>query len=296
MPFVQTSGARIYYEDAGHGPPVLLIQGIGVIGQGWQPQVRGLADRYRLILLDNRGIGASTIEPGPAGAVTLANMAADATAVLDALHVERAHVVGHSMGGVIAQQLALTAPARVRSLSLLCTVGRGQDAVRITPEVLWRGLRMNLGSKRSRRRAFVELILPAATPDKSDKVDYDQLAAELAPLFGRDLAEHPPIILKQVRAMAKHDTSHRLGELGSIATLVVSAKEDRVTLARYGRALAAAIPGARYVELPAAGHGVPIKSPERINDLLAQHFAAADAAAPAAPAAPAGDPGAPSKH
>ncbi len=293
MPFVQTSGARIYYEEVGQGPPVLLIQGIGVIGQGWQPQVRGLADRYRLILFDNRGIGASTLEPGPDGAVTLANMAADAAAVLDALHVERAHVVGHSMGGVIAQQLALTAPARVRSLSLLCTVGRGRDAVRITPEVLWRGLRMNFGSKRSRRRAFVELILPAAP---AAKVDYDELAEELAPLFGRDLAEHPPIILKQVRAMSRHDTSDRLGELGSIATLVVSAEGDRVTLARYGRALAEAIPGARYIELPAAGHGVPIKSPERINDLLAQHFATADAGSPAAPPAGAADSGAPPKH
>ena len=294
MPFVQTSGARIYYEEAGHGPPVLLIQGIGVIGQGWQPQVRGLADRYRLIVFDNRGIGASTLEAGPAGAVTLASMAADAAAVLDALHVERAHVVGHSMGGVIAQQLALTAPGRVRSLSLLCTVGCGRDAVRITPEVLWRGLRMQIGSKRSRRRAFVELILPAAAADAD--VDYDQLAAELVPLFGRDLAEHPPIIFTQMRAMSQHGAEPRLAELGPIATLVVSAEKDRVTLARYGRALAAAIPGARYIELPAVGHGLPITKPKLVNDLLAQHFATADGGSPAAPSGGAGDSSAPPKH
>lgn len=291
MPFIQTRGARIFYEVSGEGPPVLLIQGIGVIGEGWRPQVRGLADRYRLIWFDNRGIGASTQEPGAPRPLTIADMAADGLAVLDALAIEQAHIVGHSMGGVIAQQLALTAPARVRSLSLLCTVGRGGDAVRLTAEVLWRALRMSIGSRRSRRRAFLEMVLPASGAGNQD---LDQLAVELAPLFGRDLSDQPPILLRQARAMARHDTSHRLAELAKLPTLVVSAEEDRVTLARYGRALAAAIPGARYVEIKGAGHGVPIQDPPRINDLLAAHFAATDSTAAATAASPAGS--SPSKH
>lgn len=278
MPFVQTSGARIFYQELGQGPPVLLIQGIGVIGEGWRPQVRGLSDRYRLAQFDNRGIGASTRETGRP--LTVTAMAEDAVAVLDALGVAQAHVVGHSLGGVIAQQLALSAPGRVRSLSLLCTVSRGRDAVRITWEVLWRALRMQVGSRRSRRRAFVELVLPAALPAREEM---DRLAEELAPLFGRDLAEQPAILLKQARALARHDTSQRLADLARSPTLVVSASEDRVTRAQYGRALAAAIPGARYVEIPSAGHGVPIHRPDLINRLLAEHFAAADSRAGAPP-------------
>lgn len=274
MPFVQTKGARIFYQESGQGPPVLLIQGIGVIGEGWRPQVRGLSDRYRLTQFDNRGIGASTLEAS--GALSIAAMAEDAVAVLDALGVTRTHIVGHSMGGVIAQQLALSAPRRVRSLSLLCTVGRGKEAIRITWDVLIRALRMHIGSRRSRRRAFVELVLPSALPEPAEM---DRLAEELAPLFGRDLAEQPPILLQQARAMARHDTWRRLPELADIPTLVVSATQDRVTLAQYGRALAAAIPGARYIEVPAAGHGVPIHRPDLINRLLADHFAAADARA-----------------
>ncbi len=275
MPFVTTQGARIHYEVAGSGPTVLLIQGIGVIGEGWRPQVRGLADRYRLIRFDNRGIGQSTIDASAASPLTIETMAMDALAVLDAVGTNQAHLVGHSMGGVIAQQVGLLAKPRLRSLALLCTFGKGKDAVRMTPAVLWRGLRMMVGTRRMRRQAFVEMVMPPALWNAGDG---DKLAAELAPLFGRDLAEQPPILFHQMRAMAQHDTSARLSELGTIPTLVMSAAEDRVAFPRYGRALAAAIPGARYVELAAAGHGVPIQCPAEVNDLLAQHFAAAESA------------------
>src|SRR5690348_212313 len=124
----------------------------------------------------------------------------------------------------------------------------------------------------------MELVVPAAILAHADR---DQLAAELGLLFGRDLADQPPIILQQARAMAKHDTSGRLSELAAIPTLVVSAAQDRIALPQYGRALAQAIPGARYVELPDAAHGVPIQNPASINNLLVQHFAASEPVPPA---------------
>lgn len=277
MPFVPAPGAQIHYEVSGAGPPVLLIQGIGVIGEGWRPQILGLGDRYRLLSLDNRGIGQSTLTAGAKSPLTIAAMAADALAVLDATGSESAHVVGHSMGGVIAQQVALLARSRVRSLSLLCTFAKGKDAVRMTPAVILRGLRMMVGTRRMRRQAFVEMVMPAAV---RARVGRDQLAAELGLLFGRDLAEPPPILFRQVQAMGHSDLTARLGELGGIPTLVMSAAEDRVAFPRYGRALAAAIPGARYVELAAAGHGATIQCPAEVSELLAQHFAAVESARP----------------
>ena len=116
------AGARLHYDRAGSGPPLLLVQGVGIIGRGWQPQVDGLRDRFTVITFDNRGIGASTAGTGP---LSIEVMARDALAIIDAEGLTRFHLAGHSMGGVIAQQIALAAPERVISLALLCTFPRG---------------------------------------------------------------------------------------------------------------------------------------------------------------------------
>jgi len=177
------------------------------------------------------------------------------------------------MGGLIAQEVALRAPARVKSLALLCTFARGKQATRLTADIILVGLRTRIGTRAMRRSAFLELVMPRALLAEADRA---QLAETLRPLFGRDLAEQPPIILKQLRAMAKYDSSGRLGQLAHIPSLVVSAELDRIAPPAFGRELAATIPGARLVEIPGAGHGVPIHAPEKINALLAEHFASAD--------------------
>jgi len=265
-----STGTTIHYESMGTGRPVLCIQGVGVIGNGWRPQLDGLSDEFRLIAFDHPGIGSS----GPVdGRVTVERYARDAVALLDALEIERAHVMGHSLGGVVAQQLALDARARVRSLSLLCTLFRGRDGARLTPRVLWVGVRMMIGTRRMRRAAFLSNVLP---PAELRERDTDVLAAELAPLFGRDLATTPSIVMKQVRALGAHDTSSRLGELTGIPTLVVSAEHDVIAPPAQGRALAGAIGGARYVEVEGAAHGLPIMQADRTNALLREHLRAVD--------------------
>ncbi|HEY6170092.1 MAG TPA: alpha/beta fold hydrolase, partial [Verrucomicrobiae bacterium] len=143
MSLLKQSDVELHYELAGSGPPVLMIQGVGVTGEGWRPQVNGLAGEFQTLIFDNRGIGRSIPCRGP---VSIETMATDAQALMDAAGWESAHVVGHSMGGVIAQQLALDAPKRVRSLSLLCTFARGKDGARLTPWVLWMTLRTRIGS------------------------------------------------------------------------------------------------------------------------------------------------------
>lgn len=135
----------------------------------------------------------------------------DARALLDAAEWTSAHVVGHSMGGVIAQRLALSHPHRVKSLALLCTVACGADAVRMTPRMIWISLRTHLGTRALRRRAFLELICP---PESLADRDCALLATEFAPLFGHDLAEQPQIALRQALALRRHDCTGELESVG----------------------------------------------------------------------------------
>lgn len=267
MPSFTHESLTLAYEEAGAGEPVLLLQGIGVVGNGWRPQLDGLAHRFHLVAPDNRGIG----ESAP-GAVSIEAMAADARALMDHLGWERAHVVGHSMGGVIAQQLALDAPSRVKSLSLLCTFHRGSDATAMRWFMVQVGVRMRVGTRRMRRHAFLEMIL---TPAHHRTADKDALAAEYAAYFGRDLAETPGVVMQQVGAMRRHDVSARLGELSRLPTLVLSGAEDRVALPATGARLAAAITSARYHRMDDAAHGLTITHADALAPILSEHWSSA---------------------
>ncbi len=260
-------GCQLSYSIDGEGPPVILIQGVGVCGSGWAPQVDGLRSRFQCLTFDNRGIG----ESQPAGvSITVAQMAHDAFHLMDDAGWASAHVVGHSLGGPVSLEMAIKQPDRVRSLSLICTVARGSDAVRLTGQMLWLGLQSRIGSKRSRRRAFLKIVMP---PEMLGTIDTDALAAQLAPLFGHDLAVQPPVATKQLGALRAYDASSRLGSLAGIPTVVLSAAHDPIAPPRFGKALAAGIPGARFVEFPDASHGLPLQQPERVNVLLIEHLA-----------------------
>jgi len=245
---------------------VLLVQGVGAIGRAWRPQIDALKASHTVIAFDNRGIGASSAGDG---ALSIEAMAADALAVADAAGARTFHLVGHSMGGVIAQHVALSAPDRVRSLSLLCTFARGAQGARLSWDLFVAGMRSRIGPRTSRRRAFVELVMPSSY---LAKVDRARLDADLADLFGRDLADQPAIVMPQLRAMSRYDALARLAALQAIPTVVGSASLDRIALPAFGRQLADAIPGARFVEFPDAGHAVPIHSASTINALLLDQF------------------------
>lgn len=266
MPTTISHGSTLHYTKAGAGPPVLFIQGVGAIGRAWRPQLEALAVDHTVLAFDNRGIGDSPLGSAP---LSIETMASDALAVADTEGATCFDVVGHSMGGIIAQQVALTAPTRVRSLSLLCTFARGAQGARLSWDLLLAGLRSRIGPPTARRRAFVELVMPR---EYLAHVDRAALDAELTDLFGRDLAHQPPIVMRQLKAMGRYDALDRLGSLGSIPVLVVSATHDRIALPAFGRQLAAAIPGARYVEIPDAGHAVPIQCADLISRLLADHL------------------------
>lgn len=136
-----------------------------------------------------------------------------------------------------------------------------------------RVLRTRLGSRAMRRRAFLELLMP-----KTDlaTANSEALAANVASWIGRDLADQPPILMKQLRALARHDCFSRLPKLAGLPTLVLSAEHDRIARPEYGRALAAAIPGATYEELSAASHGATLFNPHQINERLARFISSCE--------------------
>jgi len=263
---IEHDGCRLSFTIRGEGTPVLLIQGTGLHGDGWLPQVEGLADVHRCLTFDNRGMGRSLPE---GGRITVERMADDALAILDAASWESAHVVGHSLGGLVAQEMALRARERVRSLALLCTFPRGRDATAMTGKMIRLGLRTMIGTRRMRRLAFLEMVSP---PDGRSTEERHAFALSLEPLFGHDLADHPPVVRRQLAAMNACDFTARLGELAGIPTLVVTAEHDIIAKTAPGKQLAARIPGARYLEIAGAGHGVTIERGGVVNELLRGWF------------------------
>lgn len=266
--FAESDGCRLAYTVAGTGPPVLMIQGVGACGSAWRPQAAGLADGFTCLTFDNRGLGGSRPLTGD---LTVPRMAEDARAVMDAVGWESAHIVGHSLGGLVAVALALEHRPRVRSLSLLCTFADGKAVAPLTPRMIWLGLRALVGTRRMRRRGFLRLVMPKEALRREDP---DELAARLADLFGHDLAVQPRASGRQLAAMRATNLVPRLGELAGVPTLVLSGARDLIAPPTLGRQLAAGIPGARYEEFADAAHGLPIQFPERTNDLLRGHLAA----------------------
>lgn len=265
---VEHRGCRLVYDVRGDGPPVLLVQGVGVHGDGWTPQTAALAARFRCVSFDNRGMGRSQPLAGP---LTIEQMADDALAILDAERLDAVHLVGHSLGGLVALRLALEHRSRVKSLALLCTFADGRAAAPLTLRMVWLGMRTKIGTRRMRRAAFLRLIMPDAALAGED---VNELAARFAPLFGHDLADAPPVVGKQLSAMRKYSAAPRLGELAGLPTMVMCGAHDPISPPRVSRALASGIPDAKYIEYADASHGLPIQHADRVNAKLEEHFSA----------------------
>lgn len=257
MPVTPTSPA-LSYDLAGSGPPMLLIMGFGMRGVVWEPTARHLRPHFSVCTYDHRDIGASDTVTTP---YTMRDLALDAIRVLDALGWQDAHIVGVSMGGMVAQELALTAPERIRSLTLVATQAGGPRAW-IPPAkglVLTAGIA--LGSKRLNRRLLPRLLHPRGSTDHLSDADKAQRWA--------DAHEQPPttaVRRRQLDAVRSHDTRSRLGAI-PCRTLVVKPVHDRMCSPHRSNRLAAAIPGAQLLELE-AGHGLLFHAGDRLADAI----------------------------
>jgi pimeloyl-ACP methyl ester carboxylesterase len=230
---------RIASEERGSGFPLLLVMGLGYGRWGWEPLLEPLAERYRVIWYDNRGIGESDKPEGP---YTAAQMAEDALRVLDDHGVDRAHVVGTSLGGMVAQELALAHPEQVEKLVLLCSTAGGTDAFPM-PE---RTVRLfdeapSLPPEEALRR-FVE----NAVSTRGDIVET---------LYARRLANPPDPAgwAAQADAGRSYDGSARVGKIDK-QTLVLVGDEDNVIDWRNSQLLAQRLPNAELQIFPGAGH------------------------------------------
>lgn len=250
---------------------MLFIQGIGLHGDGWNPQIDDLAADYNCLSFDNRGMAHSQpVGPAP---LTVPLMADDVLAIADAVGWDTFHLVGHSMGGHIATEVALGSAARVRSLTLMCTSARGRDMPPMTPSMLWTSIRSRIGTRRGRRHAFMEMVLPRHIREVED---LDTWAQRLEPVFGHDLADSPPVVLRQVGAIRQHDVTKRLAEIRGIPTLVLTGEEDPLSPPRFGQELADGIDDARHVVVERHSHGVTVTAAAEVNRLLRQHLSTSE--------------------
>jgi pimeloyl-ACP methyl ester carboxylesterase len=276
MPFISSQRHRIFYEVSGpdSAPPLLLIMGLGFSSRAWDELPPRLAEHFRVITFDNCGTGRS---PRPRGPFGIAHLADDAAAVLDAVSAPDAHVFGISMGGMIALELALRHPGRVRSLALGATYAGWLRSAKPSVDVV-AGLLAGIATSGRRRDPS------AAARLASILVSADHLARDLAG-YTRWMArvEHAStaVAALQLLAVARHDTEARIGRIGS-PTLVITGDADRLVPAENSRRLARMIPGARLVELPGAGHCFPVERLDETTRHLREFFAEAEASRPPA--------------
>lgn len=255
MPKVRCGDIEIHYIEAGAGEPLVLVMGFGGDHLAWSFQVPAFAERHRVIAFDNRGAGQSDTPDHP---YTTRMMADDTARLMDAVGIEQAHVLGVSMGGMIAQELALNHPDRVRSLQLHCTYARPDHYLRALTAA-WRQVRTSLDREQSLRTIALWLFAPRT---------YDERPQFVEALLQNALANPYPQsvtgFLRQSDAVSSHDALDRLDTI-RCPTLVSVAEDDILVPPRFSRELAQSISGAELRVIAGAGHVYFWEKPEEFN-------------------------------
>lgn len=279
MPTTRSGDSDIYYELQGHGPgePALLLMGLGTDLDGWERVAPVLGKHRRLLLVDNRGVGRSSKPRGP---YTTALLADDAAAVMAAAHVDRAHVVGISLGGAIAQELALRHPGRVRSLALLATFAGLDARMRATADAGTSQIAARAGAAKNVMASFqamvdsnvpvdpkmvFQFLMPLVLSKDFMERERENLRAIFERSLSRGLSMHG--FAAQLGAAWSHDTVARLAEI-RVPTLVATGTGDRLVPPSQSRTLHDRIPGARYAEIPGGVHGLPLEHARELGEIL----------------------------
>jgi pimeloyl-ACP methyl ester carboxylesterase len=263
MAMIDAGGVQLHAEQAGQGDDVIFISGLADEGACWVDQVAGLSDRWRITTFDNRGVGRSETPPGE---YRIANFAADTAALMDALGIERAHVVGSSMGGAIAQELALAHPGKVRSLVLNGTYCRGDHFFReVIRSWMWSA------QKSDNLREFLNVVnLWCFAPRIYNEGIMEEWLTEAA---ASPHAQSVDAFCRSAEALIEHDTADRVGAIG-VPTLVTVGELDLCLPERFSRELVNRIPGSRLRVVPDQGHQPFQEGPQAYNELIAGFWSA----------------------
>jgi pimeloyl-ACP methyl ester carboxylesterase len=262
MPAAEINGVQLHYESVGEGKPLLLIMGYGMPGDAWLGSLPFM-EGFRAIYYDNRGTGRSSAPEGP---YSIEQMAADAAGLLDHLAIERAYVYGVSMGGMIAQELALRAGGRIGALALGCTMCGGEHSKMADPEVIETLIDVIQSMGRADPATWVERQLPllftsewiAANPGIRD------VLVMMAPM----LPPTPPETAQRAMAgLFGWSTYDRLPQL-RVPTLILHGDRDVIIPVENAYTLAERIPNARLHIVEGAGHGYPAQDPVGVHQIV----------------------------
>jgi len=264
MPIVPIRDIMTYYEEAGSGDPLVLVMGLGGDMQAWALQAPALAKHFRVITFDNRGSGRTSSPDKP---YSIAGMADDLAALLDSLGVPKAHILGWSMGGYIAQEFALKYPARVNKLILLATAasidGYGRTIVRN-----WINVRRSNMSREQIARLTATWLYGSELFD--DEARFERaIANSVANPYGQQ--DHA--FIRQAQAVLGFDASDRLANIKA-ETLVIGCEEDILVPPRNSEKLAKLIPGAALKTM-SGGHAGCIEYPNEYNAAFLEFLGAA---------------------
>ena len=257
---ITVDGARLAYRRIGKGRPLLVLNGFGATSADWDPSfIDGLASSHELILLNNRGIGGSTDDGQPFDIQTLA---ADAAGLIERLGIERASVMGWSMGGFIAQSFAVKYADRVDKLVLLSTDPGGIEADLASPEV-WSELVNTSGTPNEQARRLLFLLFPNDVAESFDREFGDIVAAARARLSAE-------LLNRQAAAMAAWHRNGLTSQLRKIRVplFIATGTEDILIPASNALKLVNTIPGARLAQFPHGGHAFMAQYPRALADLI----------------------------
>lgn len=263
MPYCRCKEIDLYYEVHGEGPTLLLVAGLGGGSWSWYGQVPYFRERYRTIVFDNRGAGRSTIPPGP---YLMREFAEDARCLLDHLGEQEVFLLGLSMGGMIAQELALLLPHRIQAIVLGCTHGGGGSRVAPAPTVM----EVLLNNTGLNQKEIIEKNVPLFFSEafRKERPDLIAMYCEAQLTAPQQPAE---AFHAQLAAIATFDTRGRLAHL-NMPTLIVTGSEDILIPPENSEFLSTSIPHGELVVIPGAGHALHAECRDKLNSLADEFF------------------------
>lgn len=256
MPYAELTDVRSYYELIGEGPPLVLIPGLGASCRVWDAIVPELASRFSVILLDNRGMGRSVARRKPR---SLANYSADIAELLDVLQLDRTHVLGLSLGGMIAQRFAVDHAGRVDRLVLVSC------AHRFTGYLLWMTSLLGHSLRRFPRKMFIQTMELLTTAPLFLDANVEEIGRQMQQrcregVQGRAMGNQLRCLLQSEMAPADYRIT--------APTLVLAGEHDALIPNCYARQMAELIPGSRFVIVPGAGHNPMAEMPQIVMPLI----------------------------